>query len=528
MGGGTLRSTLHRRWVCGSGTGDVVARLKVWAGALLVAALAAGCTDAGEARSAAEPDLAGFSGQALAWRGCGDGQAFQAGEAKSGEPQCAYLRVPTDYADPQAGEQQLAVLRVPASGGKASGVLFVNPGGPGEPATAFARPFAEDLPEAVRAAFDVVVMDPRAVGESGSLSCLGGDSTEAMDALDMAPDTQEERQALRAATRELGQSCAQRQPGLIAHLATEDFARDVDLFRSALKVPKLSLLGYSYGSLLGYHYARLFPQRVERLVLDGAVAPGVAPAESALAQARTAQDALWEVAAECVEGGCALGDSEEEVLASIVELQNRLDAIPVPVESHDLLSEIDEDLLTGTMLQALYHPGYAYGFGDVLVALREGDPAPFIEVFDELAGEGPVLDTVAVNGAAAGTQCLDEPRVPVSDADRVRIEETSAAFGKLLAADAVACQDWPVPPRNAPSNRLPGRVAALVLSNSPDPATPEAAADRLTALMPGAVHLRTGLFGHTAAFQGDGCVDSAVTRFLVDGDTRPAERGCSD
>jgi pimeloyl-ACP methyl ester carboxylesterase len=447
--------------------------------AVLVATLAAGCTDAGEPRPAAQPDLAGFSDQALVWRGCGDGQSFQAGEARPGEPQCAYLRVPTDYADPQKGEQQLAVLRVPASGGTAAGVLFVNPGGPGEPATSFARPFAEQLPETVRGTFDVVVMDPRAVGESGALSCMGGDSTKAMDALDMTPDTEEERQALRAATRELGQSCAQRQPSLIGHLATEDFARDVDLFRSALKVPKLSVLGYSYGSLLGYHYARLFPQRVERLVLDGAVAPGVAPAESALAQARTAQDALWEVAADCVEGGCELGDTEEEVLASIVELQDHLDAHPIPVESHEVLSEVDEDLLTGTMLQALYHPGYAYGFGDVLVALGEGDAAPFIEVFDELAGEGPVLDTVAVNGAAAGTQCLDEPRVAVSDADRVQIEETSAAFGRLLAADAVACQDWPVPPRNSPSNRLSGSVDALVLSNSPDPATPVFAALRV-------------------------------------------------
>jgi pimeloyl-ACP methyl ester carboxylesterase len=496
--------------------------------AVLVASLAAGCTGASEPEPAPQPDLAGFSGQALAWRGCGDGQSFQAGEAKPGEPQCAYLRVPTDYTNPQASEQQLAVLRVPASDGKASGVLFVNPGGPGAPATSFARPFAEELPEAVRETFDVVVMDPRAVGESGALSCLGGDSTEAMNAVDMAPDTEEERQALRAAKRELGQSCAQRQPGLIGHLATEDFARDVDLLRAALEAPQLSVLGYSYGSLLGYHYARLFPQRVERLVLDGAVAPGVPPVESALAQARTAQDALWEVAADCVEGGCALGDTEEEVLASIVGLQNRLDAEPVAVESHDLLTEIDEDLLTGTMLQVLYHPGYAYGFGDVLAALGEGDPGPFVEVFDELAGEGPVLDTVAVNGAAAGTQCLDEPRVAVSDGDRGRIEETSAVFGKLLAADAAACRDWPVPPRNAASSRLPGRVKALVVSNSPDPATPEAAADRLTALMPGSVHLRTGLFGHTAAFQGDGCVDSAVTRYLVDDDTGPAERGCGD
>jgi pimeloyl-ACP methyl ester carboxylesterase len=507
-------------------------QLKALAAVVLAAALAAGCSNAGTGTGAAqpapEPDLVGFAGQSLAWRGCGDGESFQAGEAKPGEAQCAYLRVPTDYADPKASEQQLAVLRVPATGDDPSGVLFLNPGGPGEPATAFARPFAEELPDAVREAFDVVVMDPRAVGESGSLSCVGGESTEALHALDWAPDTDDERRALREATRELGRSCAQRQPGLIPHLSTEDFARDLDLFRSALEVPRLSVLGYSYGTLLGYHYARLFPQRVERLLLDGAVVPGVAPAESALAQARTAQDALWEVAADCVEGGCGLGDSEEEALAAIVELQERLDAEPVPVESHEVLSEVDEDLLTETMLHALYHPGYAYSLGDALVALAGGDPAPFVELWDELAGDQPVLDTLAVNGIALGTLCLDQPRVAVSDADRSRIEETSPAFGKLLAAQAVQCQDWPVPPRNAPATRLPGGVAALVVSNSPDPATPEGAAERLTHVMPGAVHLRTGLFGHTAAFHGDPCVDSAVTHFLVRGDTRPAERGCSD
>ena len=39
----------------------------------------------------------------------------------------------------------------------------------------------------------------------------------------------------------------------------------------------------------------------------------MAPAERALEQARTAQNALWEAASECVEEDCALGGSEEEV-----------------------------------------------------------------------------------------------------------------------------------------------------------------------------------------------------------------------
>jgi pimeloyl-ACP methyl ester carboxylesterase len=511
-------------------------QLKALASLVLGATLLSGCSGAGGdasvgaagAAPALQHDLTGFTGQTIPWRGCGNGESFQAGEAKPHEPQCAYLRVPTDYAKPDAGEQQLAAMRLPATGAKRAGVLFVNPGGPGEPATAFARPFAEDLPKSIRAAFDVVVLDPRGVGESGAVSCLDVASAEDMGVLDTIPDTEQERQALRKNLRQVGKSCAQRQPSLIGHLATEDFARDVDLLRDALNVPKLSLLGYSYGSLLGYHYARFFPQHVEHLVLDGAVEPGVAPAEQALEQARTAQNALWEAAGECVDHDCDLGDSAEDVLARIVALQEKLDAEPVELESHEGLPAIDDAVLTETLLESLYVPGYGSELVDALDALRDGDPGPFLVVYDELAGDGPFLDTRVVNGVAVATECLDEPRAGVSEADRKRIEQASAVFGKMLASDAVVCQDWPVPPRDAPATRLPKKVSALVLSNDPDPATPEAAADRLTALMPGAVHFRTGLFGHTAAFQGDECVDSAVTRYLLAGDTRPAERGCSD
>jgi hypothetical protein len=48
-----------------------------------------------------------------------------------------------------------------------------------------------------------------------------------------------------------------------------------------------------------------------------------------------------------------------------------------------------------------------------------------------------------------------------------------------------------------------------------DPVTPRSAADRLTRLLPGAVHFRTRLWGHTAAFLGDQCVDSAIAHFLL-------------
>ncbi len=47
----------------------------------------------------------------------------------------------------------------------------------------------------------------------------------------------------------------------------------MDLLRAVLGDEKLNYLGYSYGTFLGATYAKLFPDRVGHLVLDGAIDP---------------------------------------------------------------------------------------------------------------------------------------------------------------------------------------------------------------------------------------------------------------
>src|SRR6185503_19676910 len=51
-------------------------------------------------------------------------------------------------------------------------------------------------------------------------------------------------------------------------LSTRADAFDLEAVRAALGVEKLSLIGVSYGTNIAGYYARLFPQRVERVVLD--------------------------------------------------------------------------------------------------------------------------------------------------------------------------------------------------------------------------------------------------------------------
>ena len=60
---------------------------------------------------------------------------------------------------------------------------------------------------------------------------------------------------------------------LAGHISTVEAAQDMDILRAALGERSSTYLGASYGTVLGATYAELFPDRVGRMVLDGAVDP---------------------------------------------------------------------------------------------------------------------------------------------------------------------------------------------------------------------------------------------------------------
>ena len=75
-------------------------------------------------------------------------------------------------------------------------------------------------------------------------------------------------------------------------MGTRDAARDLDVLRAVLGDRQLTYLGSSYGTYLGATYAELFPRRVGRLVLDGAMDPATTSVEVARQQAIGFQRAL--------------------------------------------------------------------------------------------------------------------------------------------------------------------------------------------------------------------------------------------
>lgn len=66
-----------------------------------------------------------------------------------------------------------------------------------------------------------------------------------------------------------GESCVDMTGPLIHHMGTDQAIRDLDMLREALGYNKTNFLGFSYGTQFGSEYAELFPDKVDKMVLDG-------------------------------------------------------------------------------------------------------------------------------------------------------------------------------------------------------------------------------------------------------------------
>ena len=105
------------------------------------------------------------------------------------------------------------------------------------------------------------------------IDCLSDKDMDAYLAGDPDPDTPEEEAEFQATNERFAAGCEANAGDLAAHVSTIEAARDMDVLRSALGETELTYFGASYGTELGATYAEYFPDRVGRMVLDGAVDP---------------------------------------------------------------------------------------------------------------------------------------------------------------------------------------------------------------------------------------------------------------
>lgn len=434
---------------------------------------------------------------------------------------CATLSVPLDREGVRPGTLKLPVAyERPRTG--VTGVLVALSGGPGQSSIVAARSFRDTLAPVLRRA-RLVVLDQRGTGVAAlrcpELQRLGG--------IDAVPTS-----AVSA--------CATRLGSARADYSTADTVADLEALRRRFAVPRLTIMGVSYGTYVAAQYARTYPDRVAGLILDSPVGPdGIDPyLLDSLGPLKRIVDG-W-----CDDVACPV--SVAQPWAALGSVAARLRAGPLTARLPDARGRLrqrtlaDEGGLERLIGAADLNPALQALLPGALAAAAGGDAAPLLRLMPAAAG-APFSAAELSSGLNMATVCADT-RLPFGLDDDVATRRAKMAaaldaidpasyqpFSRETVLDgsvAADCTLWPSDAGAArPSSAPLPDVPALILSGGFDQRTPTEGAQQLRALLPSSDLVVVRGTGHdTIDSDGSGCIARALGRFA---DRRPVGQPCA-
>jgi pimeloyl-ACP methyl ester carboxylesterase len=477
--------------------------------ALTVWGLSGSTTATADTGAGAAPGTAPtrYERQPVTWHGCQDEALDSAGV------RCADVTVPLDYARPDGRTIVVAISRLRAADpAHRIGTLIINTGGPGGPGLSDVLPTRDALKD-VAPRYDLIGMDPRFVGRSTPLDCSWPTGTSNRSA---GPDRAGFQETV-AFEADLAARCARRQGGLLPYASTRNTARDIDTIRAVLAQPKLSFLGYSYGTYLGSVYLQMFPRHVDRVVLDSAVDPAryggrmlrdVGPANEAALR----DWAAWTARRDDQYG---LGATRDAVLATVRDIYRRSANHPLRIGDYEVDAHVVPLLLISGLADDRDDARAA--LADMVRALDRTELTPVLaeNLTFILTGSESTYGSAQASILCADVPVPRDPEVYWRDIQRHRADEP--LFGPLTR-NISPCAFWPDRPREQPTDVHNGRPALIVAADG-DPRAiypynlalhRRLTGSRMITLQHAQVHTVYGNYGNT-------CVDDHVNAYLRDG-----------
>ena len=470
--------------------------------------------------------------------------------------QCATAQVPLDYDHPYGAQTTIALVRVKAKDQKHKiGSLFINPGGPGASATAFALLSPLFLSDSLLERFDVVGVDPRGIGFSTNVNCFGTVRNQSIALKGMGqvfPYGKKQEAAYIASARNLGRACSTRGRSRAGAMSTAEVVRDMEVMRRAVGDRKLTYLGFSYGTAIGQYYATMFPDRFRAIAVDGVINPKSWVGAEArntvqddrLRSADGAYRAFVEIMRRCDRAGATKCEfAAGSPLHNFATITRRLKAHPVVIS----------DPVFGLTMKVTY----ADFIGDVLSALYGAtagdDVAALAQEMWELTSPAGALSAGTISSARtafanrvrasrlthsftydnsldayASVMCTDgrHPKdASAWPALAAKADKRAPYFGRAWAWASVQCarSTWTVRDEDAWTGPFTKRTAnpVLVVGSYWDPATNYREAVSAAKLLPNSRLLSSNNWGHTA-YGTSACVTGAIDRYLLR-KTLPAE-----
>ena len=451
-----------------------------------------------------------FKSQKLDWRDC------------YGDFECATFEVPVNYEEITDETFKLKALRHLATGpGPKLGSIVVNPGGPGGSAIDYAYNAESIVSDEINQRYDIVGFDPRGVNTSEPIRCLSDSEEDAFLGSGGSVNTRAEITALKRISKNFAMACAQAGGSKLGHYSTLDSAMDLEVLRNLLGDEKLNYLGKSYGTYLGTIYAALYPDRVGKFVLDGAVAPDISLREQGLTQAIGFEGAL--------EG--YLSASKKFIIADVTRLL--LESATTPLQDSEG-RKATESLVITAIAQALYNSSSWSALTRALnLAIEERDPRGIFALADSYNNRDSSGRYYSnQTDISIMISCLDwaEPRsVGQIVADQKYFSKKSPVFGAYVALASLPCKYWSAEPK-VPKVKFSNLKTSpiLIIGVSEDPATPYAWAEKLNKVFVDSTLLTLKGTGHTGHNRGNACIDKKVAGYFLAGKIPQSGQICSE
>ncbi|MDJ0318024.1 alpha/beta hydrolase [Arthrobacter antibioticus] len=462
-------------------------------------------------------ELQDFYTQAVTWTSCNGG--FQ----------CAEVEVPMDYKNPKKKSIKLSAIRLPASGNR-QGAMLINPGGPGGSGVDMVKDGAQSYFSAkLRGAYDVVGFDPRGVKRSTPVKCLDDAQMDAARQKEFDMSTEEGYAAAEAETKTESELCQKNSGPELAFLDTVSSARDMDILRAVVGDKALNYMGFSYGTKLGATYAGLFPERVGKFSLDGAMDPSLDIDEVSMGQAVGFENAMRAWVANCLSGtDCPVSGTVDAAMKQIRELNEVYTATPQQTPEGRVVTGTE---FTGALAFGMYSTDLWAPLTGALTQAFAGDASGMLMLAD-FSADRDSDGKYNSNTAAAFTaiNCLDYPMN--SDLAHMReqtelLKKAAPTFGELLAYSGLTCKFWPFPATGEPAPiSAAGAGPILVVGTTGDPATPYAWSEALAKQLDSGVLVTWKGEGHTAYGRSNECLSATVDAYFVDGKVPAAGVTC--
>ncbi len=434
----------------------------------------------------------------LDWKPCPAG-----GDDKSGM-ECAALEVPVDWSKPDGRKITLQLGRLPSTSPTPEGSLLVAYGGPGGPGLAITRQAPEVWNE-LRQRMHMITWDTRGYGEQFGGTSTGLDCNWSRNPIPNLPRDAAELDRLGRVNLGIAFACRSRDPEFFDHLSSADQARDMEAIRIALGETKLNFYGASYAGLYAQSYARLFPDRVRTLVLDGTFPHAVQDWNAELiAHAKRNETTIGRFFDWCEQ------DRDCPVKGDVEKAWQRL------------VAKADRKPLAATLDGATYHyngtdlRGLALGMSrreywpELAAAIRDasrGDASGFLPS----PPQSPYSDI-----PTGITECTDIPRAtsyPELIATAKRVERVAPNTGIVgtMVANTLQCVGWPTPLTNPPAP-LPDGLPPLLGAGAWDEFD---AVKPVLDQVPGSGSIFHDDSGHTL-YQFNECARTLINRYVTD------------